>query len=413
MSGGQLGQIDALREKLNTLTPKSGIKEIREFAKEINTVFKAIGIDTPFKNIEEEFREFSESAKTEHLKKISDALSNFAIVWQDVVSKVSKGFGAGSLGGGAGGGFGVPKVSKELQAELDKLEEQKNRYQEILDTLNNKKIEIDFKNKDNISELDTLIKKYVELRDIMDSAEYRDHSGIYKDKSERDKIYGERLRVANLINSMNDHMANYGNEKEAEFVTLNSNVIDGAITYLNNFSQLAKDKTSEIRQLFADLIPDLNMQVSKIKVDSFNVDDLSLSATKESLSQAINMLKEMNLVYKSLNVNDPNTEAMENKIDSLINKITLLANEEEQVQNIEDLLFDIDPDANILDELCKILEVDIPKGAKKAGDAINDAIQGGGVEPGQKNLSILAKQLQEIFDASRKIGDHEIGFSIR
>ena len=42
-SSEQLKQLDVLREKLNNLTPKSSIEEIRKFAKELHDIFTALG----------------------------------------------------------------------------------------------------------------------------------------------------------------------------------------------------------------------------------------------------------------------------------------------------------------------------------------------------------------------------------
>ena len=127
ISGGQLGQIDALREKLNTLTPKSSIKEVRGFAKELNALFTSVGRDAPFDNID---MEFSGRTRPEDIDRLSGAFSNFATVWDDVVRKIGKGFGVGSNGATAGG------LPKEVQSEVDKLQTQITQLNKLKKSVN-------------------------------------------------------------------------------------------------------------------------------------------------------------------------------------------------------------------------------------------------------------------------------------
>lgn len=118
-SGEQLGKLDVLREKLVTLTPKSSIKELRNFAKEINALFTDIGAKSPFEDID---NQFSGRTNADHIKLLTDALDNFATVWNGVNEKIKGGFGLGGAGGKAGGIVGG--LSEEVQVEIDKLNKQ-------------------------------------------------------------------------------------------------------------------------------------------------------------------------------------------------------------------------------------------------------------------------------------------------
>lgn len=118
-SGEQLGKLDVLREKLATLTPKSSIKELRSFAKEINDLFTDIGAQSPFEDID---NQFSGRANADHIKLLTDALDNFATVWNGVNDKIKGGFGLGGAGGKSSGI--TDELSEEVRAEIDKLNKQ-------------------------------------------------------------------------------------------------------------------------------------------------------------------------------------------------------------------------------------------------------------------------------------------------
>ena len=64
IDGTKLGQLDVLREKLNELTPKSSITDIKKFAKDLNSVFKDMNLDPPFGDIDKQFDSFTKDAKS-------------------------------------------------------------------------------------------------------------------------------------------------------------------------------------------------------------------------------------------------------------------------------------------------------------------------------------------------------------
>lgn len=125
IDGAKLGKLDVLREQLGNLTLKTSIKEIKAFAKEINTLFTSIGMDVPFENIDEIFRGRTSS---EHLKKLGVELANFATVWEDVNSRVSKGFG-----GPGGGNLDTAKLEQEIKG----LESRLAKYRKVQEELQN------------------------------------------------------------------------------------------------------------------------------------------------------------------------------------------------------------------------------------------------------------------------------------
>lgn len=133
IDSSKLGQIDVLREKLDTLTPKSSIKEFRAFAKEINDLYTSIGAKVPFNDISTHFYGRADAGYIDDLKK---AVSDFAIVWEDVGSRISKGLGNGSGAGGGTGGVGTGAgagISNKIQQEIAALENQLKTFESIRD----------------------------------------------------------------------------------------------------------------------------------------------------------------------------------------------------------------------------------------------------------------------------------------
>ena len=111
LSGDNLQRLNVLREKLATLTPKSGIAEIRKFATELNKLFTSIGADAPL-NIDE----FKNKATQGQIDKITSALGNFENKWIEMISRLKDGFNTWGIGTGG--------LSESVQNEIKKLQDQ-------------------------------------------------------------------------------------------------------------------------------------------------------------------------------------------------------------------------------------------------------------------------------------------------
>lgn len=122
MSGENLQRFDVLREKLETLTPKSGIKEIRKFATELNQLFSAIGEKSPL-NIED----FSGRANQGHIDLIAGELSKFETQWANIITKFKGGFGTGNTGIASG----LKRGAEEIKIEINNFNEQIERLKKL------------------------------------------------------------------------------------------------------------------------------------------------------------------------------------------------------------------------------------------------------------------------------------------
>ena len=387
ISDSQLNKLDTLREKLATLTTSSSIKDVRSFATEINQLFTEAGAAKPF-DIE---KQFVGKVNAGHITLLTDAVNDFSTAWKNVRESVANGFGVGSgIGGGTVGS--LSGLSKEVQAEIDNLEQQKRRLQETLDSLNQKPITISVDSSTSIAEFQKILDEYLRVQKIMNSDAYRANTGEYASLSARRSIEAERIRLANLINSFNDYMLDQGNDQEAEFATVNMKTIDGAIDYLNKFYELSKSQTAEIRQMYSDLILDIDAKLSQI-----NVDNLRLTPSKEGIAAAVNQLQEINRLMNQMSFDHPMFDSLELQIDSIIDKIKQLATTEEQLAQIDLIRDDIvDDPSSALQKLCDILSVQVPAGAQKSQQALKDLAGDGGANASLRtNTSILAQQLQE------------------
>lgn len=406
VNGAQLGQVDALREKLNTLTLKSSIKEIRTFAKEINTLFTSIGVSAPFDNINEQF---SGRTNTGHIQALATSLANFATVWEDTAARVSGGFGIGGSSGSSSGGFSG--FSKEVQEEIDRLKQKKQELYEIISAINKEPIKIQTDASNDTAELTKLIDAYKAVQKQMNSKEYMNSSF-----AEQNKLIAERVRLATLLKNTSDDIINNKGHSVSAFDMATSGesmrAIDNAKSYLDSFYSNSKGKADEIKNIYTTLAFDIDAEISKIQANSLNVD-----GTRESLSAALDTLRQFDILINNPNISNSAYDTISTSIETLTEKIRNLASTDEQLKVIDNLLdfFDFDHGKDTinsrLDELCKTLSIDVPKSAEKAKQSI-DNITSGQNTSSQQNISILAKQLQTIYDESRKIGDRELGFTV-
>lgn len=195
LSGDNLQRLDVLREKLATLTPKSGIAEIRKFATELNKLFTSIGADAPL-NIDE----FKNKATQGQIDNITSALGNFEDKWVEIVSRLKDGFNTWGMGTG-GLSESVQNEIKKLQDQISELKSLKKELNSILsakkdyDAFNPVNLEVD------LSNIKELIEKYKEL-DLASKNLQKGTKEYYDNLTQRAKI-GLQLSVAQESGKLN------------------------------------------------------------------------------------------------------------------------------------------------------------------------------------------------------------------
>ena len=196
LSGDNLQRLNVLREKLATLTPKSGIAEIRKFATELNKLFTSIGADAPL-NIDE----FKNKATQGQIDKITSALGNFENKWIEMISRLKDGFNTWGIGTGG--------LSESVQNEIKKLQDQVSELKILKKELNsilNAKQDYDAFNPVNLevdlSNIKELIEKYKEL-DLASKNLQKGTKEYYDNLTQRAKI-GLQLSVAQDSGKLNE-----------------------------------------------------------------------------------------------------------------------------------------------------------------------------------------------------------------
>lgn len=258
VDGTKLGQLDVLREKLNSLTPKSSIKEIRNFAKEINSLFSSVGLDKPFDDINEQF---SGRTTTKHIQDLAVTLAKFSNVWDDVSSRIAGGFGVGGTGSGSGG-FSGP--SKAIQEEIDKLKKQKEDITSLIKQIkevtkmssaweDGDTINLDFEATEEAAQ--KLIDKFKQLDDAINNNEFDDKSIAYAEAlTERAKIALQLIEINNQLTKTDR----------------NGNVIQSSPDFLKNFLADNADGDNIVNYAIEDFAAEAEDQLENLRQESTN-----------------------------------------------------------------------------------------------------------------------------------------------
>lgn len=164
MSGDNLKKLDAVREKLSALTSKSGIKEVRQFAKDLSSLYEAIG-QTPDFNMDD----FTGRVNANLIKTVTDAFNKFESLWADKISGIVDNFSIGGAGGIGNLSESVQNEIKKLQTQISELKTLKKDLDSILqankDFEEGKAINIEV----DLSNVEELIKKYKELNSVSEN----------------------------------------------------------------------------------------------------------------------------------------------------------------------------------------------------------------------------------------------------
>ncbi|MGN1284096.1 MAG: hypothetical protein ACI4TY_02200, partial [Candidatus Limosilactobacillus intestinavium] len=325
-SGEQLGKLDVLREKLATLTPKSSIKELRSFAKEINDLFIDIGAKSPFEDID---NQFSGRTNADHIKLLTDALDNFATVWNGVNEKIKGGFGLGGAGGKAGGIVGG--LSEEVQAEIDKLNKQiqelelvKEKFKELSGTITSvkkgKAISDTYKIDLTVESIQKLMDEFDALKAQMDSS----------DKSSID-YYNNLLKISEVSLTLKKALSDVRTDNSI-MQTLQGTPSGGALgsvySKLYNYGMVQADK-----------ILDETLDVDKTKSITTLLDTIlnKIEAIKAEASKPSSQTNSDGII---------NIEAIKEQIDELENEIKRLQQIKSMFQEIKNAKDVFDADEN-------------------------------------------------------------------
>lgn len=368
-SGTALSQLDVLREKLEALTPKSGIKELRNFAKEINTLFDNIGTDSPFEDID---KQFAGKANASHIQLLTDALDNFATVWDGVNQKISSGFGTG--GAGSGNSSVTVGTSKEMQEEIDKLKKQKQEIQELLDIIDNPDntdAKLSTKNNEQLKQLKDIKDAYLAAKEAKEQLEKSNMTNT----QEYSKVVAQYVKVAAMVKSA--FQSEDLTDKSIDFVSTKDNldILDESESFIKSFQTKMQSQSEQIRQLYSDLIVDIDAKLQKIQTP----DQTSASNEYDDLKKKVQEYYELRLKLKNVEADSSEYNRISDRQRAIQDEIYSIKElSEEQEDAYYDLFDSIDSEDNLqlneaVTQFCNILKIDIPNSAEQASSAAASA----------------------------------------
>ena len=382
VSGDQLGQVDVLRNKLATLTPKSTVKDIKAFAGEINQLFRVMGKESPIA-----LQDITASTKADTIKQMTQALENFATVWQDVNKKVAGGFTFGGTGGGSGSDGGSP-ISAEVQAEIDKITTQIDELKRAKEELQKvAKLQSTIKSKGS-SAIPDSIEAYTTTEAVQGLI--TEFDALEKELSSGDKAsadYANKLiKMSNIILTLQKSLkaVRADNTIKDLFQTVGSGQGDsmlGALSkYVNNKSL---KHVNEIISL--DTISQMDAKILGLENEA-NYLVRPYDTLNEKLHEYVRLQEQMP------SASGKNLRSLYTQSDAVREYIIALGEAKKKTQEVEDVFDNLfaDDDGlfaesdidNTLKQLCNILGVQLPGAVNKAKDAFGPEIQSGKTSDG-------------------------------
>lgn len=264
VDGGNVVLFQELKKQVDALG-KSGasLDKARKTAENINALLNSVGMSS--KAIDLSIFDKGVMKPAQRLEEMNKALDQFVTGYLDFSKKIQGGIGAEGPVAGGGVSGGLAGENEEIKKQIDELEQQKKRYQEILDVFNgSKKINISMpkKNNDQIEYLRT-------LRDELKAAD------MERAKLEEAGAIGgpEYLQaVANYIEKASKVNAafQHDNLTDGAIDWINSNMepLRNAEAILSDFMERYKKIIPGIKQMYSTMIADVDSKLSGAQLNN-------------------------------------------------------------------------------------------------------------------------------------------------
>ena len=407
LSGKGFGKLTALREQLATLTPKSGIAEIRKFAEALNSLFVMAGKE-PILNLDD-FK--NTRATQQHIDQLTAAVDRFDTVWTDVAEKVKQGFSFGGSGGGAGG------TSDAIEKEIDKLEKQKKRYETIINLMDapNHKYKQKTTVENDVKILRQLIDQYSKLsKELNDTAP----GGFLQTASaeEINKKTAERVRIATALVNTAEYVNLHGSDEGAELAV--SDIVNKEQDWLDTFYVESQKTASNISALYKKMVDDVNTQISKLRTQKDSGDGSSGTGVGGDARQLVKTYDDLlKIVDKLSSYSLDEIDIDDEKVVNLIKTLKELYATEEQFGDVDSIaqgLMNAElSSTEALEKLKELFGIEIPQSIKTAEEKYqsfkekvserNTAGFKDELDAGQylSNMELLKNELQDLYDQGR------------
>ena len=204
--------LDNMRSKIGSTT-KEDLQELKASANAIREIYKSIGKEVPAE------LNFSKKQKVteESLAALDNALKNLSITWDEVIQKTRE-FDS-STGGKASNAVkkianDIAQGNSELQEQIDQLEAEKKRYQEVIDAINGKNIKIKTTKKDDVAQVKELVEQFLQAKKAVQQYEIAKNTSGNSYKN----ALAEEYRLAVLLKNTMDDVSARGSKDAVSYI---------------------------------------------------------------------------------------------------------------------------------------------------------------------------------------------------
>lgn len=363
----------------NAIKDGISVKELRNMANTINSMFEGIGHAAPI-NIDENFTGRGKTA--ERVKILTDALDNLAIAMDKIKTD---GFGGENFDG----------ISKEVQAEIDRLKKQRQELQEVVDTINspeNIAIKLSEKSGEQLKQLKEIKEAYLEARDAKQQLENSNMTNT----PEYLEAVGKYVKAASMFTkafqseNLTDKGIDFASTRE------NLNLLAESEAFIKNFHKNFASQAEQIKKVYSDLISDIDKKIGKINPQDKTIEENAYDNLKKKLQEYYDLKQKLQSAEKDSaewnNIND-RQRAIQDEIYAMKEL------SEEQENAFYDLFDNVDDNKNlqlndVISQFCNILQIDIPNGAEQAASAAMSA------------FAKITKGAEQAGEASQKVMYH-------
>lgn len=363
-----------------------GVKELRNIADAINSIFEGIGQMPPL-DIDKNFKGNGSAEK--RIKMLTDALDNLGTVIDQIKT--------GSLDGISGKTDGI---SQEVQEEINRLKKQKQEMQDIIDAINNPQavnIKLSKKADDQFEQVKALKDAFDEAK----NAKVQLENSNLKGTPEYLAAVGKYIKAAAQLKSGFENEALKG--KSINWInTYGTDALNEAETALKKFSASSQQTMNEIQSVFSEKIGSINNEIEFLAQP--------YETLKEKIQEYADLQKQMDR-YNQLS--DDEASKINDEINKTSAKIDILEKyffaldkvgdkQDDINQILANLMFlDIDSD-HALERFCNILGVEIPEAARKAEGALKSSVTVGN----NNSMSNVVNDIKTVSTEADKLQDN-------
>ena len=388
--------LDNMRSKIGSTT-KEDLQELKASANAIREIYKSMGKEVPAE------LNFSKKQKVteESLAALDNALKNLSITWDEVIQKTRE-FDS-STGGKASNAVkkianDIAQGNSELQEQIDQLEAEKKRYQEVIDAINGKKIKIKTTKKDDVAQVKELVEQFLQAKVAVQQYEIAKNTSGNSYKN----ALAEEYRLAVLLKNTMDDVSARGSKDAVSYVLEQSTAsYDQAIKTIERFGQFGDEFKKQIISMYTALSSGIDEKIFNLK-------------QPEPPRQTIKSYEELLSIVDKLSAFSIDLVNFDSKeVQALVDKLKGLYATKDQFSQVGDIIKQIFDGAisstEALDKFKNIFGIDIPNAIQTAeekfysfGEKVRTNFTGE-LDAGRylSSMETLRNELQTLYEQGR------------